>query len=274
MAVRETLRQMLGMLVLVALLWLVVLYARVLATGVLLPLWGLFAFVMALGLWHQARRRRRVWLHAYLRTASPWVQRLRGGLLMMLWQGLFALCLSAFLLVLLVRNAEPVLWGSLLLTALALPCCSQIIALRLRPNVQPVYERELALQFAVRGLAFLLWLYVLWRAFHEPYPDFRQADLDQALWYMVSSQQARSDALRGLLELSAAADGLSLWLAQHLLPTPTDSVWQTLGWALLLAREALFVWSYLLLCRGMLMLLNPGTPSPVSTDEDAVNAQR
>lgn len=272
MAVRETLRQMLGMLAFAALVWLVVLYARVLTTGVLLVLWSLLAGLMSLGLWQRARRRRRVWLHAYLRTVSPWAQRLRGGLLMALWQSLLALCLSAFLLVLLIRNAQPALWGALLFTALALPCSSRIIAVWLRPHVHPVYERDIALQFAVRALAVLLWFFALWRAFHEPYPDFRQADLDQALWYMVSSQQARSEGLRVLLELAAAADGLSLWLAQHLLPTPTDSVWQSLGWALLLAREALFVWSYLLLCRGMLILLGLATPAPASADEDAVNA--
>jgi hypothetical protein len=52
----------------------------------------------------------------------------------------------------------------------------------------------------------------------------------------------------------SAADGLRFWLAQRLLPAPATSLWQVIAWCLVLAQEALFVWSYLLLCTGALKL--------------------
>ena len=269
MAARELLKQMLGMVTLTGAAWCAVLYARVLGTLPLVLIWGAFSGVMALGLWRHARRRRRVWLHAYLKAESGWVTRLRGGLLMGLWQAVLALCLSAFLLVLLVRNSQPWLWTALLLTGLLLPLCTHLIARQLRGQVQAVYVPELALQFAGAGLALALWWAVVWHDLGESYPDFRQASLDQAVWYAVSSQHARSDALRLLLELGAAADGLSQWLAQHLMPAPAHSVWQTLGWTLLLARDALFVWSYLLLCRGALVLWSRTPPARMTVEEVA-----
>lgn len=270
MAVRELLKQMLGMVALTGATWLAVLYARVLGSLSLILIWSAFSGVMAVGLWRHARRRRRVWLHAYLRSDSGWVTRLRGGLLMGLWQAVLALCLSAFLLVLLVRNSQPWLWAMLLLTGLLLPLCTHLLSRQFQGQVQSVYVSELALQCATTALALLLWGAVVWHALGVSYPDFRQASLEQAVWYTVSSQHARSDLLRILLELGAAADGLTQWLAQRLMPAPAQSAWQALGWMLLLARDALFVWSYLLLCRGALVVLSR-TPTTRMTEEEVVD---
>jgi hypothetical protein len=46
---------------------------------------------------------------------------------------------------------------------------------------------------------------------------------------------------------------LRLWLAQQLMPQPGASLGQALGWLAVLAEEVLFVWSYLLLCSGVLL---------------------
>ena len=89
-------------------------------------------------------------------------------------------------------------------------------------------------------------------ALQRSYPDFAGVGLERAVWHLVDQEQARSGILLALLQGLAAADGLRLWLAQQLLPVPGTSAWQLLGWAVVLAEETLFVWSYLLLAHGVL----------------------
>src|SRR5690606_28882201 len=96
-------------------------------------------------------------------------------------------------------------------------------------------------------------------AYLQRYPDFSAVSLEQAVWHLVSLQQARSEATLAVLQGAAAAEGVRLWLAQQLLPTPAESLWQALGWVLLLAQEALFIWSYLLACRGIVTLHSAGS---------------
>lgn len=246
------LKQMLAMLVMTAALWGALLFARVVTTPVLVLLWLSCAALLGMGLWHRAKRRRRVWLNAYLLEHSVLTVGLRGGLLMALWQACLALSLTLFLLLLLIRNDAAALWPALLVAALALPPLSYAAERILRAHFVPLYRHELASHAAVSIIALVLCGYVLWFAYNESYPELQALSLEQAVWSRVLLQEARSPALQLLLELAAAVDGASLWLAQRLLPAPAQSLWQGLGWILLLARDALFVWSYMLLCRGVL----------------------
>lgn len=250
----QILKQMIGLLALTAALWLVYLYGRVLSSPALTLVWIATSVLLGLGLWQRAKTRRRVWLAAYLRPESGAFTLLRGGFLMALVQGAVAIVMALYLLLAVLRLETYSQWLALLCAALALPVAAAIVAGLLRAQVVPDFRDELSLRLALNLLAGALLLYLVWRAFGAQYPDFRGASLEQAVWYAVSNEQSRSPILLTLLEMAAVFDGVQAWLAQRLLPTPGTSVWQAFGWCIVLAREALFVWSYLLLCRGALAL--------------------
>src|SRR5690606_24875439 len=123
----------------------------------------------------------------------------------------------------------------------------------LAAHTNDAYLPELAWRCtaAVVGTAMVGALLAL--AFHPVYPELGGATLEQAVWHMVDRERARSGAAETLLQLAAAKDGLRLWLAQQLMPQPGASLGQALGWLAVLAEEVLFVWSYLLLCSGVLL---------------------
>ena len=250
----QILKQMLGLAALTAGLWLVYLYGRVLSSPALILVWIVTSACLGLGLWQRAKTRRRVWLAAYLEPESGAFWFLRGGLLMALGQGAIAIVMALYLLLAVMGLESHWQWLALLCSALALPLVAAVIARLLRAQVVPGLRMELSLRLALNLLAGVLLLYLVWQAFGAQYPDFRGASLEQAVWHAVSSEQARSPLLLTLLEMAAAIDGLNAWLAQRLLPTPGSSVWQAVAWCIVLAQEALFVWSYLLLCRGALAL--------------------
>ncbi len=254
MRINQMLKQMLGLAALTAALWLVYLYGRVLSSPWLLLMWVASSALVGLGLWQRAKIRRRVWLAAYLQPGSGAFRLLRGGVLMALGQGLVAIVMSLYLLLAVLRFEADWQWSALLCAALALPMLALLLARLLQAQVQTGFREELGLRLALNMLAGALLLYFVWRALGAQYADFRDASLEQAVWYAVSSEQARSPQLMTLLEMAAASDALQAWLAQRLLPKPGTSVWQAAGWCIVLAREALFVWSYLLLCRGALAL--------------------
>lgn len=248
------LKQMLGLVALTAALWLVYLYGRVLGNLPLILSWIAASVFLGIGLWQRAKTRRRVWLAAYLRPESGAFTLLRGGLLMALGQGVVASVMAIYLLLAILRLESFSQWLPLLCATLALPVVAAFIARLLKTQVVPTLNEELSLQLALNLIAGALLLFLVWQAIGAQYPDFRDASLEQAVWYAVSSEQARSPQLLTLLEMAAASDGLQAWLAQRLLPAPGTSVWQAAAWCVVLAREALFVWSYMLLCRGALAL--------------------
>lgn len=250
----QLLKQMFALLGLVGALWVWHLYGRVLTSPILLLVWGLASLLLGLGLWQSARTRRRVWLAAYLLPESSVYRLLRGGLWMALLQILFALVMALYLLLAILSIDASLLWTALLLGALALPVLATFAARLLRAHTVPQLRTDLSLRVAIVLLSGVLFVIYIWHAFNTPLPDFRNASLEQAVWYGVSTEKARSPVMLTLLELGAATDGLRVWLAQRLLPTPGTSLWQAVAWSFVLAREALFVWSYLLLCRGTLAL--------------------
>lgn len=269
MRINAMLKQILGLVALTAALWLVYLYGRVLTSPALTLVWIAASALLGMGLWQRAKTRRRVWLAAYLRPESGAFRLLRGGLLMALGQGAVAIVMALYLLLTILRLEANWQWSALLSAALALPVVAALLAGLLRAQVVSGLREELSLRLALNLIAGALLLYLIWQALHTQYADFRSASLEQAVWYAVSSEQARSPLLLTMLEMAAALDALQAWLAQRLLPAPGRSVWQAMAWCIVLAREALFVWSYLLLCRGALALRQlVNTRSPAALDED------
>lgn len=268
MRIDQILKQMLGLVALTAALWLVYLYGRVLESPVLLVVWIVTSALLGLGLWQRAKTRRRVWLAAYVQPSSGAFRLLRGGLLMALGQGAVATVMTLYLLLAVLRLENSEQWLVLLCAALTMPVLAGLIARALHTHLVPGFGHALSLRLALYLLAAALLLYWLWQSLGAQYPDFRDTSLEQAVWHAVSSEQARSPMLLTLLEMAAAFDGLQAWLAQRLLPTPGTSAWQAAGWCIVLAREALFVWSYLLLCSGVLAL-----PQLFAASTSAVNRE-
>lgn len=243
-------RDLLAALAGTALAFLLHLYARVLPTAALAAGWLLLALAIGYGLWWQARWRRRAWLAAWLRNGAPLRHRLRGGILLLLRQAAIALALALLLLVALTRTAGPAPWLVLLAAGpLLLLVDAQVrrrAAREVRPGLLPAFGWRVALPLA----GVLVTAALLAAALQQAYPDFRGIGLERAVWHLVDREQARSDTLQGVLELAAAKDALRLWLGQQLMPAPGLSLAQLAGWLALVAAEALFAWSYLLLCIG------------------------
>lgn len=251
--------QTIMLLVLVTLLWLLFLCARVWTTPVALGLWLLLTAVVARGLFLRARLRRRAWLQMYLHPASALVPRLGGGPLLMGMQTVLAAALALLLMVTMAGGSHPQMWFWLIGSALLLPSLACGLERVLAAQANPALLAELAwrLSGVIVGVGLLL-AFTL-QAYVQSYPDFSAVSLEQAVWHLAGQQQARSEATLAVLQGAAAAEGVRLWLAQQLLPTPAESLWQALGWVLLLAQEALFIWSYLLACRGIVMLHSAGS---------------
>jgi len=245
--------QSIMLLGLVTLLWLLFLYARVWTTPVALGLWLLLTALVARGLFLRARLRRRAWLQMYLHPDSALVPRLGGGALLLALQLVLAAVLALLLMVMMARG-DPRMWIWLIGSALLLPMLARLLGRLLAAHANPVWREELAWRVAavIAGTALLLVFTV--QAYMQSYPDFTAVTLEQAVWHLVDQEQARSEATLAVLQAAAAAEGVRLWLAQQLLPTPAGSLWQALVWVLLLAQEALFVWSYLLACRGIVLM--------------------
>lgn len=244
------------MLVLVALtaaLWTLHLYARVVPTSAVIGAWVLLAAGLGMALTSQARLRRRGWLLVYLRPGAGLFFRLRGGVLMGLVQGLLGAGLALLFLIAIMRSTDSFVWIALLAIAVLLPPLSALLRKALRTQANEGYLGELAWRTVSTLLGVIVLAVLAWRALQLSYPDFGDVTLEQAVWHLVGQQNARSDWALTMLQVAAAGDGLRLWLGQQLLPTPGTSLWQSLGWAVLLAQEAVFVWSYLLLCRALVL---------------------
>ncbi len=237
--------RMLVLLVLAAAAWLVHLFGRVLPDwAVALAVLGLAAPI-TLGLARRGRLRCMAFRALYLQPEGWLGRRFRGGVLLNLRAGLAGIALAAILFTALVRLEEAVSWAVLVVGALATAGAFAAWQRALRSEINPRYLPETAwrLTFAVVGIGMAAALIAL--AFYRPYPDLGEVTLERAVWHFVDQEQARSTWAQWLLQMAGAKDGLRLWLAQQLMPQPGISAGQALGWAIVLAEEALFVWSYL-----------------------------
>jgi hypothetical protein len=252
MNLRQALQDMLCLLGALLLAWLFHVYARVLPSGALAALWGLFSLLIAAALFHHARVRRRAFLAVYIAAPSPLQGWLRGGFFMALRSVAGGALLALVLMTSLARVDGTWHWLALLAAVPALVMLRVYLLGRFARHASPLFVPVLSWRVAalVTGL-FLVAAFVL-LALYRAYPAFAGVSLERAVWHMVDQEHARSAPWQGLLEARAAMDGLRLWLAQQLMPAPGASFLHLLGWVLILAEETLFVWSYLLMGYGVL----------------------
>jgi hypothetical protein len=254
------LRDLAVLLVATALLWAFHLFGRTLPTTVLAAAWGAMALAICGGLFWRARIRRRAFLRVYLAPASPLLHWLRGGWLMALRQLLLAALLALLLAVALVRASTPV-WLVLLAAVPVLPLAHALVRRALARHVNAGYLPELGWRISLWLVGALMFGAVTGIALRQAHPEFGGVTLERAVWHLVDQERARSEPAEVMLQLAAAKDAARLWLAQQLMPAPGLSLAQLTGWLVVVAEQALFVWSYLLMCNGILLGANRGDRS-------------
>jgi hypothetical protein len=252
---RAVLRDLATLITSIALLWLLHLFGRTLPTVVLAGAWGVLALAIAGGLFWRARIRRRAFLRAYIEPGSPLTRWLRGGWLLAARQTVVAALLAGILGVAVIRSSTPV-WMVLLLSVPVLAVTQVALRRALAVHVNDGYLPELSWRVCLVLVGAAMLVAVTALALHQPYPDFAAVSLERAVWHLVDQERARSEAALTLLQMAAAKDGARLWLAQQLMPTPGASLAQWAGWLVVVAEQALFVWSYLLMCNGILIGMN------------------
>lgn len=239
-------RDILMMLPVAAAAWLLHVYGRVLPTPAIIATWIVAAGLIAAGRFRRARLRRAAFLSAYFRPGAALARRLRGGWLMAAREAVLGAALAAVLGVELIRLTEAAAWVVLVAGVPLVALVRAAARAALARSVSPAYlpELEWRTTMPVVGAIVLAALVVL--AFHRPYPDVGGVSLERAVWHFVDQERAESAGLEILLQLAAAQEGLRLWLAEQLMPQPGASLAEAFGWLIVLAVEALFVWSYLL----------------------------
>ncbi|HEX6994167.1 MAG TPA: hypothetical protein VF339_08470 [Gammaproteobacteria bacterium] len=237
--------RMLALLALAAGAWLVHVFGRVLPTwGAGLVLVGLAAPI-TLGLARRGRLRCAAFRAVYLRPDSAVGRRLGGSVLIHVRAALVGGLLALVLFSALVRLADEAAWAVLVVGA---PAAGGVFALwrnGLRGTFTARYLPEVAWRLTVAVAGVAMGAVLVWLAFHRPYPDVGGVTLERAVWHFVDQERARSAPVELLLQLAAVKDGVRLWIAQQLMPQPGLSAGQAVGWLIVLAEEAVFVWSYL-----------------------------
>lgn len=224
------------------------------------------AMLMTTGMWLRAVAGRRIFLAGALRGGSPWYRWLRGGAGLAVVSLLAALPLAAILLVALARPSGSHLLIGLVVNVPVLVLLQRFWARRLAAHAVPRFQPVLALRLALAVNFLLLFLVLTVAAVFQSYPDFGALTLTEAMLSQAGRQQAESGLLQGLMQLAAAKDALSWWLGQQMLPGAMRPGLQLAAWAVLLATNAMVIWSYLLMCSSVLTLLHwrswhPGTGS-------------
>jgi len=240
------------LLAVAALAWGFHVVARILPTAALLLAWVLFTALIAAGLLGRARVRRRAFLAVWIAPASALQRWLRGGVLLALRPVLLGAGLALLLMVALARIQDPRVWLALIAAGPVLVLLRALLARRLARHAGALYLPILSWRAAALPVGAALTATLMALAWHQAYPDFAGVSLERAVWHMVDQEQARSGPGLALLQAAAAKDALRLWLAQQLMPAPASSLWNLLGWLLVLVEEVLFVWSYLLAAHGIL----------------------
>lgn len=249
--------RVLVVLLVVATLWVLHLFGRVLPVQIWLLVLALLTVVIGYGGWQRKRCRRAAWLSVYVQAASPWQQRLRGGGWMLAGQlclGFFwALVLSAGVL----RLQGVVAWWLLLLNLPLLVLAHAVVSMVSRRHVATKVLDDWSWRGSVLLLAAALLPVMVWQALYISYPMFADVSLERAVWHMMEQEQAYSPLIHNLLQLAAAKDGLRLWLAQQWMPAVASSTGEVLVWGIVVLDQALLVWPCLLLCQGAVLWAGP-----------------
>lgn len=226
---------------------------------VMVAIWLLLTIVISCGLFLRLRIRRRAWLEGYVAAASPLHRWLRGGsialLLCLFAAALLALILLSGLLRLQSNDELLLLLASLPLLVLLRWASTRLLA----THVATVYLPEAGWRLASTVTLVLLCTALLAAAWWRPGPDLSQLSLEQAVWQLALQERAESALLEQVLALAAAIDGVGWWLAQHILPRLQWPLLELLGWLLVLLHSAVFVWAWLHLCSGTLLLRHVGS---------------
>lgn len=222
------------------------------------------ALPMAAGIWLRAIVRRRILLAGALRGDSPWYWWLRGGSALAVFALFTAVPLAVILFVAAVRPSGSQLLIALVLNLPVLVLLRQFWSRWLAAHAVPRFHPVIALRAALAVNFVLLFLGLAVAAVFQSYPDLGALSLHEAMLAEAGRQQAESGLLQALMQLAAAKDALAWWLGQQLLPGAMQPGLQLATWTVLLATNALVVWSYLLLCAAVLVLVHwrawhPGT---------------
>jgi len=235
-------------------LWLMHMNLRVLPEAGVVALWIAVTLLIAHGGFRRHRIRRAAFLRGYLEPTSQWPRRLRGGPLMALRHLVIGALLGGLLLITLARIPTQEVWAALLVAGFVLVLGEALFARLLRGHAHPQFAPELARSGALRVTGLLLIVVLLVLALQARYPDLTGATLEQAVWFLVHHEAARSHLLEAGLQLAAAQDALRLWLGQQWFPQGVESLPALLGWLLVLAEQAFLALGFLLLANGLLPL--------------------
>ncbi|AKJ95616.1 hypothetical protein TVD_09710 [Thioalkalivibrio versutus] len=235
-------------------LWLMHMNLRVLPEAGVMALWIGVTLLIAHGGFRRHRVRRAAFLRGYLEPPSQWPRRLRGGPLMALRHLIIGALLGGLLLITLARIPTQEVWAALLVAGFVLVISEALFARLLRGHAHPQFAPELVRRGALRLTGMLLIVALLALALLARYPDLTGASLEQAVWFLVHQEAARSHLLEAGLQLAAAQDALRLWLGQQWFPQGVESLPALLGWLLVLAEQAFLALGFLLLANGLLPL--------------------
>ncbi|WP_369772916.1 hypothetical protein [Thioalkalivibrio sp. ALJ16] len=235
-------------------LWLMHMYLRILPEAAVILLWVGVTLTIALGGFRRHRIRRAAFLRGYLEPTSLWPRRLRGGPLMALRHLLAGMLLGGLMLIALARVPTPEAWAALLVAGFVLVAGDALFMRWLRGHAHPDFAPELARRAALWVAGALLIVALMLLALQARYPDLTGASLEQAVWFLVQHEGARSLLLETGLQLAAAQDAVRLWLGQQWFPQGVQSLPALLGWLLVLAEQAFLAVGFLLLANGLLPL--------------------
>lgn len=248
---QRELRLMLALLALLVLLLVAGSVLPRLSNGAVVLVWGMLWLPLLGLLFWRRRLARRAWLRVHFRDASPWSTRLRGGILMLLGQALLAAVFALALLLSLARGIAPSVW---IVLTLSVPLWSKVWTLAgrlLQRHVSAEFLSLTAGRAVVWAFGVVLVLGLGMRGLWQPVPDLGEVTLYDTIRHYAAGQEARSTVLEGLLTVSAALEGVRHWLAQHWFEGLPGLALQFVAWMVVLVREWLFVWPWLLLCAAV-----------------------
>jgi hypothetical protein len=222
----------------------------------------LWAPMLALMFWRQ-RLARRAWLRVYLLDESPWSTRLRGGVLMLAGQALVSAVLAVTLMVSLARGVPAATWIVLVLLVPLWAKAWSGLGRYLRRHASAEFLPLVSARLLVRLTAGVLLIGLATRGLWQPVADLGQVTLYEAVRHFSSLQAAESPRLERLLVITATLDGTRLWVLQRWVDGLPGGVLQLLAWMLVLIREWLFIWPWLLLCEAVShVVYRHGSPHP------------
>lgn len=220
------------------------------ASALFIPAWIVVAQFIFAGLVEKAYLRRRAWLGQYLEVTSPWHQRLRAGVLVIVWNQLLG-CILAPLLLVSLRRLAGADWPILLLASGMFILCHHWLNGRLKGHVIADYLPAVTRQLTVLPVAGLLTLALALTPLWRDQPYLVNLPWEAAIREHLPAMSGQS--MLGALERIAASVELSgFWLMQNALNTlAVSSYVAVLGWGVLLLIQGTLAWPYLRLLAGV-----------------------